>query len=487
MLKDKNVLLDVDSYKLSMPPQYPPNITNVSSYITARAGADEIVWFGLQAWLMENIDGYRVSASHVNELEELSNAHGVPAYTEGWRTLIGKPLPVRIQSLPEGMIVRPGTPLAQIMNVNPSPESKLAYWYVTTHLETSMIRVWYTSTVATRSREAKKKILRYLRQTGTPEDVDFKLHDFGFRGVSSWESGCLGGMAHLVNFKGTDTIGALLAAREYYGEQMAGFSIPAAEHSTITSWGRENEDKAYVNMIERFSGEGKIYAVVSDSYDIYSACEKLWGEKLRQSVIDGGGTLVVRPDSGDPLVVVLKCLEILGDKFGTTTNSKGYKVLNNVRVIQGDGVNLMAIEGILGKMMVNGWSADNVAFGMGGGLLQQVNRDTLSFAMKCSAVSYDNAETWVDVMKDPITQPGKASKAGRFAVIADPINGPTTIREERLTGTDHNLLRDKWINGRMIHTEKFSQVRELAGRGLRPFPFCSSRTGYLHGSLSVIG
>src|SRR4029077_3349873 len=105
-----------------------------------------------------------------------------------------------------------------------------------------------------------------------------------------------------------------------------GFSIPAAEHSTITAWGRENEALAYENMLTQFPTG--LVAVVSDSYNVYEACEKLWGTMLHDKVLQRQGTLVVRPDSGKPREVVLKVLEILGSKFGCETNAKGYRVLN---------------------------------------------------------------------------------------------------------------------------------------------------------------
>merc|ERR1719181_762709 len=97
-------------------------------------------------------------------------------------------------------------------------------------------------TVASNSRKMKIVLKDYL--AATTEDIGglgFKLHDFGFRGVSSVESAGIGGAAHLVNFLGSDTVAGVTLARKYYGEEMAGFSIAAAEHSTITSWGRENE------------------------------------------------------------------------------------------------------------------------------------------------------------------------------------------------------------------------------------------------------
>lgn len=125
------------------------------------------------------------------------------------------------------------------------------------------------------------------------------------------------------NFMGTDTIAGIEYARRYYKEEMAGFSIPASEHSTITSWGRDHEADAYENMLSAYP-EGLV-ACVSDSYDIYRACESIWGSSLKDKVLGRKGTLVVRPDSGDPPVVCGQVLDVLGKAFGYSVNAKGYK------------------------------------------------------------------------------------------------------------------------------------------------------------------
>jgi nicotinamide phosphoribosyltransferase len=216
---------------------------------------------------------------------------------------------------------------------------------------------------------------------------------------------------------GSDTVAGVLMANKYYNSPMAGFSIPAAEHSSITSWGQDREVDAYRNMLQ-FAKPDALVAVVSDSYDLFNAVENLWGETLRQEVIDSGATLIIRPDSGHPAAVVLKTLQLLDKKFGSTINSKGYKVLNNVRVIQGDGINQDSIEEILAvATKIGNFSATNIAFGMGGGLLQQVNRDTQKFAYKCSLATVDGVE--VEVFKNPITDPGKKSKKGRLDLVKD--------------------------------------------------------------------
>jgi nicotinamide phosphoribosyltransferase len=229
------------------------------------------------------------------------------------------------------------------------------------------------------------------------------------------ESAMLGGMAHLVNFQGTDNLSAVLGMRVFYGEPMAGFSIPAAEHSTITSWGKAGEADAYRNMLVRYAKPGALLAVVSDSYDLDHAVKKIWGEELRQQVIDSGATVVIRPDSGDPATMVLNTVKALDASFGCVVNAKGFRVLQHVRVIQGDGITVRSIRTILSNLQFNGYSADNVAFGQGGALLQIVNRDDQRFAMKCSAVEVNGV--WRDVFKDPVTDPHKRSKAGRLVLM----------------------------------------------------------------------
>ena len=408
----KNLILNTDSYKVSMFKQYPAGTTGVYSYIESRGGRyDRTVFFGLQAFIKEYLLS-PISQADIDIADEILTAHGEPFNRAGWQYILDTHrgyLPVVIRAVPEGTVVPVRNVLATIENTDPE-----CFW-LTTWLETALLRaVWYGTTVATQSYTIKQVILDYLERTGDPSTIDFKLHDFGARGVSSMESAGIGAAAHLVNFMGTDTISGVLFAREYYNAGIAGFSIPAMEHSTVTSWGREGEVDAYRNMLTQFARPGTILAVVSDSYDIYNAASKLWGEELRQQVIDSGATVVIRPDSGDPVEVNRKLIEILGEKFGYTKNTKGFKVLNNVRLIQGDGINELTVRSILGAFMAMGWSADNIAFGMGGALLQIVDRDTQRFAMKCSAAEVNGK--WIDVVKDPVTDSGKKSKAGRVTL-----------------------------------------------------------------------
>lgn len=452
-----NLILNTDSYKASHYLQYPPATEVVSSYIEPRGGRfGEALFFGLQAFLKETLST-PISLSDIDEAEALLSAHGLPFNRAGWEIIVneyGGLLPVEISALPEGMVVPTGTALVQVHNTDPR-----LFW-LTSYLETALLRaVWYPTTVATVSWQVKQIIRHYLDATcDNPEtELPFRLHDFGARGASSQESAGLGGMAHLVNFMGTDTLAAVLAARRYYHAEMAGFSIPAAEHSTMTSWGRDNEADAYANMVKQFGKPGALVAVVSDSYDLFNAISNIWGKQLRQQVEGSGATVVVRPDSGQPELIVPETLERLYAEFGGRINDKGYRVLSDcIRVIQGDGVDIHSIGVILESIKQAGFSSENVAFGMGGGLLQKVDRDTLSFAMKASAVRV-NGE-WRDVYKQPVTDMGKASKRGRLAVVRTDA-GIETVRADKLAGRE-NLLRPVFRNGEILVDDDFELIRQ---------------------------
>jgi nicotinamide phosphoribosyltransferase len=452
-----NIILNTDSYKASHWLQYPPQMDGMFSYVESRGGLHpRTVFFGLQT-ILKGYLSKGVTAADIAEAKEVFAAHGEPFNEAGWRYIVreyGGQLPVTIRAVPEGSVIPVQNVLATVEAVDPK-----CFW-IASYLETLLLRVWYPTTVATISWYLKRLIGRYLRQTSDDPQgqLPFKLHDFGARGVSSLESAALGGLAHLVSFKGTDTVAALMAARKYYGESMAGFSIPAAEHSTITSWGREGEEAAYRNMVAQYGKPGAIFACVSDSYDVYAAIEHLWGSRIKQQVIDSGATLVVRPDSGHPPDVVERCAVLLDRAYGSTVNRKGFKVLNHVRLIQGDGVNAGSIEDILERLQRCGFAADNIAFGMGGALLQHMNRDTQKFAMKCSAARIDGK--WVPVYKEPITDPDKVSKRGRLDLVRDGVTREySTYSMDEATSSQPSELIEVFRNGVITQEWTLEEVR----------------------------
>jgi nicotinamide phosphoribosyltransferase len=459
-------IIRTDSYKLSMWLQYPKDTVRISSYIESRGGEDQSVFFGLQAFIREYMMN-RITMRDIDRAEKIVLAHGLPFNREGWEIIVNEYdgfLPLEIEAVPEGTVMETHNAQVQIVNTDPR-----LFW-LTSYVETAMLRgIWYPSTVATKSRKMKKIIAAALHKTSdvpVNDQIMFKLHDFGARGASSSETAMLGGMAHLINFMGTDTVEALVGAMEYYNtDNVPGFSIPASEHSTITSWGGPaGEVNAFENMIDQFAGPGKLYACVSDSYDIYAAARDLWGGVLKDKVIAAGGTLVVRPDSGDPETVPVEVIGILMDRFGYTVNSKGYRVLPPyIRLIQGDGINEHSLPRIIENMIAAGYSIDNIAFGMGGGLLQAWNRDTLKYAMKASA-RQDTAGVWHDVFKDPISDRGKVSKKGRLGLIKECGIGSCGYKTvpKSVADSKGNLLRTVYSNGNLLVEDTFEVIRDRA-------------------------
>lgn len=455
-LSTDNIILDTDSYKSSHHLQYPSGLTRLFSYLESRGGRYPVVrFFGLQ-YILDKYLTRQVTAEMVAEAQEVIEAHGEPFPYDAWMRVVnvhGGKLPLEVRAVPEGSNV----PIHNVMMSCSNTDPQLPWlvgWF-----ETCLMRVWYPTTVATQSWHIREMIREALEKTSdrAAEELPFKLHDFGSRGVSSRESAGLGGLAHLTNFLGTDTLEALRIARNHYGANIAGYSIPAAEHSTITSWGKAEEVAAYRNMVEKFGKPGAIYAVVSDSYDLKHAINVHWGETLKQQVIDSGATLVVRPDSGDPAAMVRMAVKALAAKFGTTVNNKGYQVLKHVRVIQGDGINEDTIKQILQNLLVDGFSAENVAFGMGGALLQKVDRDTQRFAYKASAGLVDGE--YRGIYKDPVTDPGKRSKDGVLDLIIEQGKMKTRAYYTFDTTFPDSLMRTVYKDGELLIRDTLDEIR----------------------------
>lgn len=451
-----NIILLSDSYKLSHYKQYPKDTETVYSYFESRVGArfPYTVFFGLQYFIKRYLEGTVVTREKIDQAESIARLHLGEFNKEGWEYILEKhrgKLPIRIRAVPEGMKVPTGNVLMTIENTDPK-----CYW-LTNYLETLLVQVWYPSTVATLSHQVKQIIREGMEWTGADmAGLPFKLHDFGFRGSTSVESAGIGGLAHLVNFQGTDTLAALGTGIEYYGAGISGFSIPASEHSTITSWGEGNELEAFRNMLDQYP-EGLV-ACVSDSYDIDRACSEYWGKELKDKILSRNGTLVVRPDSGEIVPMVRNVLNRLEQAFGSTEVS-GYRTLpDQVRVIQGDGCTIETIREVVAMMCAEGWSLNNIAFGMGGGLLQKVDRDTQRFAFKCSAIQR-NGE-WKDVYKRPASDPTKNSKRGRLTYVQNKWgHDPMTINTTEICDDDTEFMRTVFENGELLINDTFDQVR----------------------------
>ncbi len=403
-----NLINLADSYKFSHHNQFPKGTEYIHSYLMSRGGEyDEIVMHGLPYILKKYLQ--YIDLLDLSRSEYLANKHGIPFNRKGWDyiTKIGY-LPIEIKALPEGSISAPGMVLLTIENTDPN-----CAWLVG-YLETLLLKIWYPITVASKSLAVKRMLLKHWEKTADDiTGVDFAYHNFGDRGSTSVEAAAIGGVAHLTQFKGTDNFNCLEHSNQYYNGKYQGYSIPATEHSTVTSWGRENEFEMIENYLETYKSY-PIIACVLDSYDIYKAVDFVTSGAMKEKIESADyPVFVIRPDSGNPIDVIKNILAGMEVNYvKNSINAKGYRVFDKYRIIWGDGITPKTIDETLEWAMIRGYSAQNFAFGSGGDLMQNVNRDTCKFAIKCSAIKV-NGE-WRDVYKDPITDPGKKSLRGRI-------------------------------------------------------------------------
>lgn len=460
-MNQNNIILATDSYKLNHWNQYPHGTEGVYSYFESRVGAEypETVFFGLQP-ILRKLEGVVVTRDDNTEAAALAKAHFGHAglfNVRGWAHVInehGGRLPLRIKAVPEGTPVPTGNVLMTVENTDPA-----CYW-LTNAVESLLTHVWYPSTVASRSRFVKKMLAEKLTAAGASLDgLPFMLHDFGYRGATSDEAAAIGGAGHLVNFVGTDTLPAmLLAVSEYKAElDTLAFSVPATEHSVMTSFGRDGEGQVVDQLLEEYPAG--ILSVVADSYDIYEFAKAV-GSTYKDRILARDGVFVVRPDSvtqqhPTPDLLTAYLLEQLWADFGGTETSKGFRVLDShVRVLWGDGIDAHGIEKIINRAMLQGFSPENLVFGMGGGLLQKLNRDTQRFAFKSSAQKRNGI--WHNVQKTPLDAT-KASKPGRLSlvnVMGDYATVPETDFED--------CLQTVFENGKLLNLTSFDEVRARA-------------------------
>lgn len=455
-----NIIFDSDSYKFSHFLGYPPDVTNVYSYAESRGGRySHNLFFGLQPYLNKLIDN-PVSNYDIDDAVEFAQAHGVPFNEDGWRHIAyhhNGYLPLLVKAVPEGTLVPTKNVLVTVENLDPKVP------WLTSYVETALLRqVWYSTTVATRIFNMKRRIKREFELTADNFDnLPFALLDFSSRGCASYEANQIGGAAYLAHFLGSDSVPAVQYVNQHYQSQMSGFSVPATEHSIMCAWGKDREEEAFKYMIDRMGGPGKIVSVVCDTYNVYAAAEK-WA-RMAEYVKNSGTTLVFRPDSGDPEVVLPYVISKLAEGFGATINSRGYSVINGAKVLWGDGINEKTHLDPFVIARDMRFSADNIITGSGGGLMQaDIDRDTCKFAFKASAISRDEGQTWEGISKDPATDPTKRSKEGRLYLIGNGSQATPyrTMIAEPGAIPAYDMLRTVYYNGDLMNYQDIDGIRK---------------------------
>lgn len=455
-MKDYNIILDTDSYKLSHFAGYPKGTTEMYSYMESRGGQyHETVFCGLQPLLTKLAKP--VTMNDVWEAQAFAKKHNVPFNYDGWAYIVLKldgRLPLEIKAVKEGSVIPYKNVLLTVRNTDPN-----CAW-LTSYVETLLLRTWYPITVATRIYNMKKKIKVYFEETAdTLDSLPFALLDFSSRGVSSYETSQIGGTAYLFHFLGSDNIPAVRYVNDHYNSEMSGFSVPATEHSIMCSFGEDGEQDSFEYLIDNMAEEGGILSVVSDTWNIYRACD-YWGN-LADKIKAKNITLVVRPDSGEIEEVLPQVLAKLSTYFGTTENSKGYRVLNNVKVLWGDGINEDTCDLPFQIAKEMGISADSILTGSGGGLMQvDINRDTNKFAIKGSNVIVNGKS--IPIAKNPVTDSGKQSKKGKMALLKTE-NGYETFcgNIDYFVSGQKNQLETVFLNGEIKRFQTIDEIRKL--------------------------
>lgn len=471
-----NRVMLADSYKYSHAKQY-PDMVSMYDYMESRGGKyPATVFVGLQGIIKEYLLN-PITIQEVNQAKAFAELHGVPFDTEGWEYIVGElggKLPVEIKAVDEGSLI----PVKHVLLTIESTDKKVAW--VAGWLETLLMKLWYPTNIATKSYYVKQMLMK----CGSPEWAQFAYHNFGDRGSSSVEAAEIGGYAHLTQFMGTDNFNALKYCFDNYGIKMAGWSVFASEHSTTTAHGKDGEEQFVIRMLEE-NPDAPIMSFVADSYDVYAFTDMCTRpDSTIREIIESRQhqKFVLRPDSGEPLEVLDKMITIMrANKLETVPHPDGKHLFKDFGILWGDGITPEVIEEILIEADRHKFAAENFVFGSGGDLMQNHNRDTQRFAVKCSSITVDDnyadgntpADTDepryrdIDVFKDPITDPGKKSKRGKVTTYYNEDTKQFCVNKVGLDFEDgsYDILNTVYRNGELLKEFTMDEVRENITRG----------------------
>jgi len=481
-----DAILPIDGYKSGHVFDYPDGITNVYSNFTARMtrieGQNETLFIGLQMFIQKTLtdnmkaffeaDVDEVCADYQRTMDLYLGPNMFPS-TDHIRALHGLGyIPLRFRAVPEGTLVPLRVPSMTVENTHPD------FAWVTNYFETVLSNsLWMPINSATMAFRYRKLITNWARKTGSSEEfVPFQGHDFSMRGMAGVEAAQQSGIGHLASFIGTDTIPAIAAVQRYYppkGEMFIGGSVPATEHSVMCAGGKENEIDTISRIIFEAHPQG-IVSVVSDTWDYWKVVTETI-PKLKDRIMDRPGRVVLRPDSGDPVKVIIGdpdapigspeykgTVECLWETFGGEVTDKGYKTLDtHIGVIYGDSITYERASAILAGLAAKGFSAGNIVLGIGSYTYQYTTRDVYGMAMKATSIEIDGVQQ--AIFKDPKTDSGfKKSAVGRLAVL------PQVVGEDvRLVLVDNatpeqeeeSVLELVWEDGVWHRFDGFDEIR----------------------------
>lgn len=478
-----NPLLLTDGYKVDHRRQYPINTTLVYSNWTPRKSRnesiDKVVFFGLQYFLKEYVINQFESGFFNQPKEQV-----VKAYARRINNYLGENsvgtkhiealhdlgyIPMVFKALPEGSKVPFKVPMFTMYNTVPE------FFWLTNYFETLLSAVvWMPCTSATIALEYRKVLDKFAAETSSmPEFVDWQGHDFSMRGMAGIEAASISGAGHLLSFTGTDTIPAIEFLEKYYqadsDKELIGGSVAATEHSVMCMGTNDGEFETFERLITEIYPKG-IVSIVSDTWDLWKVLTD-YLPRLKEQVMSREGKVVIRPDSGDPVLIICGnpdgkteaerkgVVELLWDVFGGSVNSKGYKELDgHIGAIYGDSITVERATRICEGLKQKGFASTNVVLGIGSYTYQYNTRDTFGFAMKATYGEV-NGEGRA-IFKDPITDDGtKKSAKGLMKVIRTEDSFQLIDQvswEEEATGELKEVFRD----GKLLIDYSLREIRE---------------------------
>lgn len=485
LVKPFNFILAADSYKAGHWLEIPENTEYTYSAIVPRkasAYSDEIVVMG-QTFVAHILSKVRITEDMIDEAEIEITQQGYTFNRSGWeiiaREMDGK-IPLAMYGVEEGRVVKPQTPVMGLVNT----DNRFAWLpaYIESWAQATIYRM---SSIATLNRSARKIFKKYMEQTGADMTMlDYKVHNFGDRSAGSpEESAVIAGIAHGALFSGSDCLRANGYIKKLYRTQKPYLSsVEAFEHSTIcanSDASTKNDFGGAAKAVSRLkavvanasNGIGiPVMSVVIDTYDSTRFVAEYLGTTLKDEIINSGGMLVARPDSGDPTIEPGRIGTILKEKFGSTQNDKGYTVLPPcVGVIQGDGIRISTLESVIIGWIKAGFSLDNFVTGMGSGTTNDVNRDDFSWSMKAIANQVNGK--WQRLLKDPITDSGKKSLSGLIRCDQLP-NGELRVFDAMENSQSYLFERPGpgwrlWYkDGSQLYSQSFDDVRSHAQKDI---------------------
>lgn len=478
-----NPLLLTDGYKLDHRRQYPKGTTLVYSNWTPRKsrveGIDEVVFFGLQYFLKN----YLIKAFQEDFFDK-PKAEICAKYTHRVNNYLGENavgiehiealhdlgyIPMVFKALPEGISVPIRVPMFTMYNTLPD------FFWLTNYFETILsLTVWLPCNSATIAKEYRKILDNYAQETSSQlEFVDWQAHDFSMRGMAGLEASVLSSAGHLLSFTGTDTIPAIDFLEDFYNadssKELIGGSVAATEHSVMCMGTNTGEMETFKRLVTEVYPNG-IVSIVSDTWDLWKVLTD-YLPQLKQEILARNGKVVIRPDSGDPVLIICGnpkgktveekkgVIELLWETFGGKTNDKGFKELDqHIGAIYGDSITLQRAKDICEGLKNKGFASTNVVLGIGSFTYQYNTRDTFGFAMKATYGEV-NGEGRA-IYKDPITDDGtKKSAKGLIKIVKE--NGAYKMLDNVSWAAEkEGELKEVYRDGKLILDDSLREIRE---------------------------